>query len=335
MTKKRIIAIALWLLVILLIWWAWRDLSLEALSATIQKLNLLSLAILFAINAVIILLFSSRWWLIVRALGQRVPYLVLAKYRLASFGVSYFTPGPQFGGEPLQVYLLKARHGIPTEIALASVSLDKILEMLANFTFLALGILMVVSQGVFFQEMAGLLILISAGMVGLLLGYLLALLIGKTPLAWSFGRLPLLRRDAPSLNKIRQILLDVESQIGEFCRQQPLLIFQASALSAIIWLALLGEYFLVLHFFGLETSLLNVLTIIIFARLAFLTPLPGGLGALEAGQVFAMQSLGFDPILGVSMSLFIRVRDSLFGLLGLWLGSVYNPHYEKMPSPLL
>lgn len=335
MTKKRIVAIALWLLVILLIWWAWRDVSIEALRATIQKLSLLSIAILFAINAAIILLFSSRWWLIVRALGQRVPYLALAKYRLVSFGVSYFTPGPQFGGEPLQVYLLKARHGIPTETALASVSLDKILEMLANFTFLALGILIIVWQGLFFQEMTGLLILVSAGMVGLLLGYLVALLIGKTPLAWTFGRLPLFRRDAPSLNKIRQALLDAESQIGRFCRQQPLVILQASALSAFIWLALLGEYFLALRFFGLETSLLNVLTIIIFARLAFLTPLPGGLGALEAGQVLAMQSLGFEPILGVSMSLFIRVRDSLFGLLGLWLGSVYNPRYEKTPSTLL
>ncbi len=335
MTKKRIIAIALWLLVILLIWWAWRDVSLEALRATIWKLSLSSIVILFAINAAIILLFSSRWWLIVRALGQRVPYLALAKYRLASFGVSYFTPGPQFGGEPLQVYLLKARHGISTEIALSSVSLDKILELLANFTFLSLGILLVVWRGIFFQKIAGLLILISAGMVGLLLGYLVALLMGKTPLAWTFGRLPLLRRDAPSLNKFRQTLLDAESQVGAFCRQQPRVILQASALSAMIWLALLGEYALALRFFGLETGLLNMLRIIIFARLAFLTPLPGGLGALEAGQVYAMQFLGFDPILGVSISLFIRVRDSFFGLLGLWLGSVYNSSHEKTPSPLL
>lgn len=327
--KKSILVIFLWLLVILLFWWAWRDVSLENLRATLQKLNPFSISLLFVINAAIILLFSSRWWLLVRALGQHVPYLALAKYRLASFGVSYFTPGPQFGGEPLQIYLLKARHGIPTETALASVSLDKILEMLANFTFLALGILIVVWQGLFFQEMAGVLIFLSAGIVGLLLAYLVALLMGKTPLAWIFGRLPLLKRDAPPLNKIRQTLLDAESQIGTFCRQKPLIIIQATALSAFIWLALLGEYFLALRFFGLKTSLLNVLTIIIFARLAFLTPLPGGLGALEAGQVYAMQSLGFDPILGVSMSLFIRVRDSLFGLLGLWLGSVYNSTHEK------
>ncbi len=325
----------IWLLVIFLFWWAWRDISLTALSAVFQQLTLPSFLFLLTLNAAILLLFSSRWWLIVRALGHRIPYLTLARYRLASFGVSYFTPGPQFGGEPLQVYLLKTRHNVPTETALASVSLDKILELLANFTFLALGILIVVWQGLFFQKISGILILASAGIVFLLLAYLLAMLFGKTPLAWTFSRLPLLKRDTPTLNKIRQTLLDAESQTGTFCRQKPRVILQATALSALIWLALLGEYALALRFFGLETSLLNILAIIIFARLAFLTPLPGGLGALEAGQVYAMQLLGFDPILGISISLFIRVRDSFFGLLGLWLGSVYNSPHEKTPSPLL
>ncbi len=335
MSKKRLIKLALWAFVALLFWWAWRDISFASFIAVFHQLTLPSFLFLLTLNTAILLLFSSRWWLIVRALGHRVPYLALARYRLASFGVSYFTPGPQFGGEPLQVYLLKARHKISTETALASVSLDKILEILANFAFLALGILIVVWQGLFFQRFSGLLIFASAGIVVLLLAYLIAMLLGKTPLAWTFGRLPLLRRDTPTLNNIRQTLLDAESQIGAFCRQKPLVILQATLLSAIIWLALLVEYALALRFFGLETSLLNVLAIIIFARLAFLTPLPGGLGALEAGQVYAMQSLGFDPILGVSVSLFIRVRDSFFGLLGLWLGSAYNSRYEKTSSPLL
>lgn len=335
MTKKKGLTFALWVLVILLFWWAWRDVSLVALIAVFQQLPLSSFLFLFLVNAIILLLFSSRWWLIVRALGYDIPYLALSNYRLASFGVSYFTPGPQFGGEPLQVYLLKKRHDIPTETALASVSLDKILELLANFTFLALGILIVIWQGLFFNEVAGLLIFISAGMVVFLLVYLVTMLLGRTPFAWLFAKLSLLRHDLPFLNKIRQVLLDVESQIGQFCREKPVVILQATVLSALIWLAMLGEYTLALRFFGLQTGLLNVLAIIVFARLAFLTPLPGGLGALEAGQVYAMQSLGFDPILGVSISLFIRVRDSFFGLLGLWLGSVYNPRHEKTPSPNL
>ena len=124
-----------------------------------------------------------------------------------------------------------------------------------------------------------------------------------------------------SLPTFRQMLLGAEAQIGAFCRQQPRILFLSILLSGIIWAALFGEYALALRFLGLETNLVNALAMIIFARLAFLTPLPGGLGALEAGQVLAMQSLGFDPIFGVSISLFIRVRDTVFGLLGLWIGN--------------
>ncbi len=328
MSKKITIPI-LWLLVILLFGWAWRDISLAALVNTFRQLSLASLLLLFIVNAGILLLFGSRWWLIVRALGHPVSYFALAAYRLSAFGVSYFTPGPQFGGEPLQVYLLKKRHDIPTEIGLASVSLDKILELLANFTFLMLGVLFIVSQGVFFQEIAGMLIFTSAGIVFFLLAYLVVMLLGKTPFKRLFILLPPLRRDAPRLNTIRQTLLDAESQIGAFCRQQPHVILQATMLSALIWLAMLGEYALVLHLFGIQTDVLSVLALIVFARLAFLTPLPGGLGALEAGQVYAMQMLGFNPLLGMSISLFVRVRDSFFGLLGLWLGSVYNRYYEN------
>jgi glycosyltransferase 2 family protein len=325
MPSKRLVVLSLlWLLVALLFWWAWREVSFAALIETLGRLDWSAWLILFIVNALILLLFSSRWWLIVSALGHSVPYLTLARYRLASFGVSYFTPGPQFGGEPLQVYILKTRHHIPTETALASVSLDKIIEMLANFAFLSLGILLVVWQGLFFQRVSGILIFFSAGTVALLLGYLLALLVGKTPLAWTFGRLPLFHRNQASLGAFRQTLLGAESQVGLFCRQKPLVIIQSSILSALIWLAMLAEYALALYFLGQETNLLNVLALIVFARLAFLMPLPGGLGALEAGQVFAMQSLGFDPVLGVGVSLLIRMRDSFFGLVGLWLGSLIH-----------
>jgi hypothetical protein len=49
--------------------------------------------------------------------------------------------------------------------------------------------------------------------------------------------------------------------------------------------------------------------------------LPGGLGALEAGQMLALQSMGFNPAIGLAMSLWIRVRDTALGLIGVWWGA--------------
>ena len=69
------------------------------------------------------------------------------------------------------------------------------------------------------------------------------------------------------------------------------------------------------------------------ARIAFLTPLPGGLGALEASQVFAMGALGFNPALGISISLWIRSRDVLLALLGLGLAGMFSNQSIAQPLP--
>jgi uncharacterized membrane protein YbhN (UPF0104 family) len=67
-----------------------------------------------------------------------------------------------------------------------------------------------------------------------------------------------------------------------------------------------------------------VLIALTAVRIAFLLPMPAGLGMLEAGQVLAMGLIGVNPALGVSLSLLIRIRDVIFGGLGLWLGGVLS-----------
>jgi uncharacterized membrane protein YbhN (UPF0104 family) len=58
------------------------------------------------------------------------------------------------------------------------------------------------------------------------------------------------------------------------------------------------------------------------ARVAILLPLPAALGALEASQALAMRLLGQSPAAGVSLSVLIRVRDLLLGVIGLGLAGV-------------
>jgi uncharacterized membrane protein YbhN (UPF0104 family) len=70
------------------------------------------------------------------------------------------------------------------------------------------------------------------------------------------------------------------------------------------------------------------------ARLSFLAPLPGGLGALEASQMLSLRLLGQPESLGIVIALLIRFRDILFGVIGL-LGAISllegNPF--KIPKP--
>ena len=148
----------LWLLACLvagaLLVWVWHSVSFAETAIMLRQLGALQMLYLVAINGLILLIQNARWWLILRGLGHKLPYLYLTGYRLAAFGLSYFTPGPLFGGEPLQAYLIVRNHSVPHTIAIAAVTLDKSLELFVNFTFLVIGVI-VILHGQWFNNIIG------------------------------------------------------------------------------------------------------------------------------------------------------------------------------------
>ena len=91
-------------------------------------------------------------------------------------------------------------------------------------------------------------------------------------------------------------------------------------MTSLDWALLIGEFSLILYFLGAAASLGQAIVILTAARIAFLMPSPGGLGTLEASQVFALGAAGFNPGIGLAVSLVMRARDLSLGLAGLWIG---------------
>jgi uncharacterized protein (TIRG00374 family) len=309
-----------WLLLPLLLWWSLKDVPYQAVLQSLQQFQAWQMAALLGLNLVIILLISSRWWLILRSAGQHVPFLRLSAYRLIGFALSYFTPGPQVGGEPLQVLLLTRRHRVSTPAAISSVFMDKMLELFSNFAFLVLGLLVISTAGL----EAGwvpvwvlpLIILILLAMTA----HLMLFWQGITPFTWLACRLAQKAPQLPLVQSIYLIILQAETEMMTLCRTRPQFLIETMGVSLLIWAGLLWEYMLMMQFMGLVLNLPQVILALTLARLAFLVPLPGGLGALEASQVLAMQLLGLSPALGISLCLIIRARDLILGAagLGMW-----------------
>ena len=320
----------LWLLVPVLVIWSVRDAPLADILRALSSLSVAKILLLAALNTIILLLVSGRWWLILRAQGHTIRYLSVAAYRLVAFGISYFTPGPQFGGEPAQVYYMRNRHGISTSSALASVSLDKILELLANFGFLLVGIFAALGSGLLAELAPIQAVAWMAGPFILLLAYTLAIWKGKSPLASLLTRLPQQRGAILRLTRATAL---AEEQISQFCQRKPLVVLGASVLSILIWGVMTLEYWLALRFLGIQVDLLQAVAALTAARIAFLFPLPGGLGALEASQILAMEALGLNPALGLSISLLIRGRDITLGGLGILLGGIMTRRRARVVVP--
>jgi len=81
------------------------------------------------------------------------------------------------------------------------------------------------------------------------------------------------------------------------------------------------EFALIVKFLGIQLSSWQTIAAWTAGWLSLLVPLPGGLGALEASQVFALGIFGIPAALAIGVTLIMRGRDLLIGGLGLMFAS--------------
>ena len=320
--KRRIFSLLPWFTALVLFLWVLNAVPLTETWAVLNRLTLGQIVVLVLLNALVLLALNGRWWLILHGLGYGIPFLRLMAHRLAAFGVSYMTPGPHFGGEPVQVLLVEREHSVPRPAAVAAVTLDKTLEMLVNFTFLAAGVAIILDGRILRQVVQSEAAWLALLFLAFPAAFLLTIWLGYHPLSSPLSlltRLPLLKGN-PIYQAVYQALLDSEAQATRFCRQAPLALAQAWGVSVIGWLVLIGEYWLMLSFLGLRLTPVQTVAMLTAARVAILLPLPGALGTLEASQVLVLGLMGINPAAGIGITLLIRTRDVLLAGFGLWWG---------------
>lgn len=322
--------------ILLLLWWVARTVSWRATWATLTNLQPTDLLWLAAANLAVFATFTARWWLFLRVQGHRIPYLQLIRYRLTAFGISYFTPGPHFGGEPYQVYIVAQRHAVPPTDGVAAVALDKLLEMLVNFAFLAGGVLVL---ALFAQQvppfLARQLTLYALLLLALPLLALTSLFLGRHPISGLLSAIIHRRRggEAATTPHWLEALRRSETQAIWLCQTHPATVWTAIGFSVLSWLGVIGEFWLLTRLLELPLSFIDTIYALVAARVAILLPLPAALGALEAGQALAMTSLGLPPSYGASLALLIRARDVVTGLTGLLLGGAQLWSGRTMRQP--
>lgn len=299
----------------LLIWGA-SFIVADDLIQIIKSLTLSQLVFWAGLNIFIMIILGVRWHFILTALGYSIPFVKITRYRLTAFAISYFTPGPHFGGEPYQVIVQNKNHGIPLHKATASIALDKLFDLVFNFSFLILGISILISNNFNVNNTNSLWLLLIAIII-LPFIYLYSLKRGKYILSSMLLKFPTRKNPSNWFGKIVTGIIDAEKEMARFFLLYTGVTRKITIISILIWVLLIIEYWVGLLILGVDIGIIDVIILLTFIRLAMLTPIPGAFGALEASQVFAMQSLGIDLNYAFGISLLIRSRDVFFGLLGL------------------
>lgn len=315
--RQRLLRLLPWILGAALLAWGIRFVSLDEVVTILRRLHLWQIAILVVANGIVLATISGRWWFLLAGAGHRLPFFRLVGYRLAVFGLSYFTPGPHIGGEPLQVLLVEKNHDVPRSTALAAVALDKAIEFAINFAFLLLGLVAALQWRVVPRETGQQALGLAAALLALPLLYLGLAARGFYPGSRAIA--PLARR-WPRLLSLAATVTESEGMVGRTFRAAPRTFIAAVAITLVSWAALIAEYWLMARFLGAALTLPQLVVALTAARISILLLLPAGLGALELSQALAFGALGLDPALGISIGLLIRARDTLLGLFGLWWG---------------
>jgi uncharacterized protein (TIRG00374 family) len=300
-----------------LLYFAFRNAPLAEIWETLRSLQLWQIALLIGLNILIYILVTARWWFIVHAENRNIRYYPLVGVRLSVFGISYFTLGPQIGGEPLQVLYLQRNYGLTYTRAAATVVMDKLLEFLANFFLLEFGLTALFQAGIFSTSVGPprLLLVGLAVIVMWPLVHLIFLFNRLYPLSALMRILSFLRQDG----KFVRFLRACEHLAGQFCQRHPRTFFAAIMVSIFASAGTVSEYALITSFLKIGLPFWQTAAAWTAGWLSFLVPLPGGLGALEASQVFALGFFGVPAASAISVTLMMRCRDLFFGGLGLLL----------------
>jgi uncharacterized protein (TIRG00374 family) len=317
LTARVLRSIGAYVILALLLYFALREAPLTDIWSSLKQLRAWQLVALLGLNLAIYVLITLRWWLILTAAKREFPFLPLLGVRVSVFGLSYFTLGPQVGGEPLQVLYAQRKYGMSYTRATSTVVMDKLLEFLANFVLLGFGLTGILEAGILSTNgnkplvgLIGLAILLSWPLMHIILLYR-----GKRPITAALHSMPFVRRSV----KVVRFIAASEHLAGRFCRRNLPSLILAVMVSLIAAAGMVTEFFLFTSFLQIDLSFWQTIAAWTAGWLAFLVPLPGGLGALEASQVFALGMFGIPAASAIGVTLLMRGRDLLIGGIGLLL----------------
>jgi glycosyltransferase 2 family protein len=322
MPQYRWFGLLLWLIALVLVSWTLSQLPLADIGQTLSGLGWKQWLAWVLVNALVIVVATWRWHVLSNMFGHSVGFFALLVIRQAGQTISFITPGPQFGGEPLQIYWLYKRTGMAIHSAVLSLAIDRFYELWINFLMLMLGvILLLLSPAPGVQSdttnnwqqilllMTVLLSVLSA----------LAFVMVKQPglISTRLEKLSTRWLNNPRLKTLDHHWQSMGADLRAAVATKKPALFNALMLSVLVWVLIVFEMWLVLGFFEISLDVSGLVLILVAMRVALLLPLPGGIGTLEASVFWSFQLLELPAAAALAVIAIMRLRDVVVLIAGM------------------
>jgi len=297
----------------LLAWLAWQHgrPALAVLGASPDALGLIAAA---GAAATALGALALRWQVLLAGFAAHTSFSRLVAFRAAGQAVGAVVPSARLGGDPLRIWLL-ARARTPPPLAIASVAIDRALEMGSSAGFTVFFALVLVSQHI--PPLHG---AVTAGMLGGV-AVLAGLAITGVRLRRHAGLVTALlhavRLDRLRLVRSRMRLLEDAEALARALVDQPRRLARAFCLGVLSNALTPLEYWLLLSAFGLPSEPVAVVGAVFATGAAHSMPVPAGIGVLEGAQMGLFVLLGHPADVGLAVGLAVRLRELLWVVPGL------------------
>lgn len=264
----------------------------------------------------ILALQSIGWHALLRSRGWKIPFRATLASFLMGNSLAYLAPSMYLGGEPLRIWHISRRFGLPSRDVAATVISNKF----AEFTGFLVAILACTATMVWrFDLPRGLKWTATGVAAGLLVTFLVvfAAFVGRWPVASG-----LLRVLGKRGERFRQWAEDTEGKIEETFRDHRAAFGAALLLTGGPLAMVVLKPLVFFHFLGRETPFDEMALIFVMTQvvLAFHVT-PGGLGVFESGVVWTFSLIGIGAPEAAAYAAVQRLSDALIVGLGVALAA--------------
>ncbi|MFH1235363.1 MAG: lysylphosphatidylglycerol synthase transmembrane domain-containing protein [Parcubacteria group bacterium] len=288
---------------------------------TLRSFSWATLALVVAVGFLQLTVVLYRWQMILRTQGDHVPLKKLFAPKLIGYAVSFITPGPYVGGEPVQAYVLKKETGVRFTHGLAAIIVDKLLDFTYPLPFLIGALVYVMTKFDVSSEVFTLFALVLFALIVVLALFYIMTYQGKGFI--SVLLIAFRVNKAPFIKKYFDKLLYFEKLIIQFFQHRGGVFVKGLLLSLLSGALVFIQLFLLLYGMGIMADPWHIFIIMVFMILAFIMPIPGALGTMEAGQALVFNALSYSASAGVVFAFIFRIIElTKVGLGLIFLSSV-------------
>ena len=292
-----------------LLFWIIRAIGWEEIKSAFLTFSGWDGLIILLLTLLMLLVGNWRWKEILKTQGDNLSFLSLFKFYLAGFSIMFFAPMIIFGGETFRAYLLREKYSIPWKKGMASVIVDRVIELTVYVLIILVGV-------IFLFSYRGL----PSGRLAVILGGVLVFFVGGISLFYFksfkkqsifkfFGKLfyPEMDDEEP---------FEVEKEFIKLLKPKKSFFWKIIGLSLLkCGLVLTRAWFLILCL-GKVLSFLPALSVLSFSYLALMIPIPAALGTHEAFQTLVFNSLGLGASSAPVFTMVIRGAELTLALVG-------------------